>query len=110
MRRIALVLMLWPVAAAAHDWTPLTGGEIADLLSGHGVVFDGVRQRFDGSGATVLEVSPPRRGKWRVRGDAYCTVIPPLTSWTCYRVESVHGEMVRFTGPGGASVEGVVIP
>lgn len=76
----------------------LSGGAIRDLLAGNSALFeDGARQYFTAGGRTLYQ-APGRaleRGKWRVRGDSYCSTWEPLGGETCHVVHS-DGELVTW--------------
>lgn len=76
----------------------LSGGAIRDLLAGNSALFeDGARQYFTVGGRTLYQ-APGRaleHGKWRVRGDSYCSTWEPFGGETCYAVHS-DGELVTW--------------
>jgi hypothetical protein len=69
---------------------PLTGAEITAALAGNTAFGeqDGTKwkQYFaaDGSTTYIAGDDDPSPGKWRVDGDAFCSLWPPATSWDCY--------------------------
>ena len=103
MRRFALLLMLWPMVAAA-DWQALSGPEIEAALSGQRLIYEKAWQEFRPSGRTLYNAGRDSWGYWQVRDDAYCSQWPPSDLWTCYRVEVV-GSLIRFLGEAGDVTE-----
>ncbi|WP_309667381.1 hypothetical protein [Tabrizicola sp.] len=103
MRRLVLMLALWPsVVAAEEPWRGLTGPEITTALSERVLQYaDGTRQDFMADGRTLY--GEESWGSWRVEGDEYCSVWPPSDRWACYSVE-IRGLELRFTDGGEPSV------
>lgn len=76
----------------------LSGGAIRELLAGNSALFeDGARQYFADGGGTLYQAPgrPLERGKWRVRGDSYCSTWEPFGGETCYAVHS-DGQLVTW--------------
>ncbi len=71
MRLTALAagLILVALAALASEERPLTGPEIAEILTGAEVIGEGTRQVFYKSGRTLYEDGRPSWGYWRVQGE-----------------------------------------
>ncbi|SMO35364.1 hypothetical protein SAMN06265380_101187 [Ruegeria faecimaris] len=106
MRRFALILSLWPGVAAATEFWPLTGDEIAEAFSGKKLTYgDGIWQTFDQSGVTHYFSGRPSTGKWAVQGDQYCSVWPPSDIWACYDVLQ-SGVIIRFIDDAGEITDG----
>jgi hypothetical protein len=102
MRQLAMAVMLsaamFPLVVSAEDWARLDGPEIVAALTSRSVVYEGGQtQDFLPDGTTLFG---EEHGKWKVRGDLYCSTWPPRHSWTCYAVE-VMGPDLRFIGEVG---------
>jgi hypothetical protein len=103
MRKLVLILTVWPAMAFGDDWKALTGSDIATALSARELVYtDGTRQNFAADGATFYGDTT---GAWRVEGDQYCSIWPPSDRWACYGVE-VNGLDVRFVAADGSATQG----
>ncbi|WP_431299300.1 hypothetical protein [Tabrizicola sp. BL-A-41-H6] len=97
MRGWVVALALWPGVAGAEEWRALSGAEIRSALSARVLQYeDAVAQDFFADGRTLYGES---WGRWRVEGDAYCSIWPPSDRWDCLAVEA-RGIDVRFLGDG----------
>ena len=100
---VAGIAAVLPDLALAEEWRPLDAPAIVLALSSHSLRYeDGQTQAFHADGTTQLGAY---LGKWRVRGDLYCSTWPPRQSWTCYAVER-RGNALRFVGEVGNTTVG----
>ncbi len=114
---LGLALACLPVADALAAEHKLTGPEIEALLT-DATVSGGsgdaaYKQYFAADGATtyVGSESTPSHGSWRVKGDKYCSVWPPASTWGCYDVEgdsAASPPTVTWIGENGARTPGTV--
>lgn len=115
----AALLVIATVPPAIADGK-LTGPKIKAALTDTTVYQYGSasrpwRQYFAADGATPYYGSdgPVSHGKWKVRGDQYCSLWPPSNAWSCYdvttRVENSKTIVTWISASGGPSV-GIVYP
>ena len=104
LRRFALIACL-AAPVAAQDWTGLDEADIAEVLTGQRVSYDGAWQEFYASGRTLYNAGRDSWGYWEPRGGRYCSRWPPADGWACYDVERA-GNRVRFIGDSGDITEG----
>ncbi|MDF1729112.1 MAG: hypothetical protein P1U53_15330 [Sulfitobacter sp.] len=109
MRSLALILLLLPapMVLAEETWQPLSGTEIADLLTGSRVDYGDNWQEFRASGRTLYVAGAESWGYWAVRDDQYCSQWPPSDLWACYDMTR-SGQRVQFIGPSGDVTVGVL--
>ena len=101
---LACAMALTPVTALA--WERLDGPSIDAALSDRALTYDAyTSQVFSASGETIYLTERAAVGRWEVRGDQYCSLWPPSSSWTCYDVDR-DGERFRFTDAGGTASVG----
>ena len=113
-----LVAVAWPVGVLAAERT-LTGPEIERILSGATVTGKSssgkpTKQSFEPGGATTYEEDgqPPSSGRWRVKGDQYCSSWPPSDGWACYAVRAdidANPPTVTWVGESGTAYPGVLL-
>ena len=103
---LCVVAGLAALPAAASDWRPLTGAEIAAALAGQTIVYDPDEQTFFDTGRTRYRLLKDRWGWWEVRDDTYCSLWPPAEEWACHGVEAAADGRIRFTDPDGIVTEG----
>ena len=109
MRRIALFLMIWPVAAAAVQWELPEGQALHNALAGLTLRYPGGEvQEFYPSGKTLYNAGQDSWGNWRIEGDQYCSQWPPSDLWTCYDVW-VDDNLIRFIDANGEFSDGYVV-
>ncbi|MEL6548836.1 MAG: hypothetical protein AAFQ54_01190 [Pseudomonadota bacterium] len=107
MRPIA-VLALLPSLACAEEFSPLSGAEITEALTGVTLTYeDGAVQTFYASGRTLYDNGRPSWGTWAVRGNEYCSQWPPADGWACYAMDGA-GELLRFVGESGDVSAGMI--
>lgn len=105
---MAALVGVWPALAGADTfvWTPLTGEEVRDALTGHRLRYDTAWQEFRASGRTLYHAGADSWGYWRVQGDRYCSQWPPSDLWACYSMVR-SGDRLRFIGTGGDITDAV---
>jgi hypothetical protein len=101
------VILIGATPAWAADWSPMTGAQIADALTGQTVVYSNARQTFLGSGRTEYTEDRPSTGYWRVEGDQYCSQWPPSDLWECYDMAR-DGDQIRFIARDGSKTDGTL--
>ena len=81
------LLMLIAMGSSFAAERQLTGAEITEFLPTIRANGSNSSQTFEASGATDYNsAGRPTIGQWRVEGDKYCSVWPPVTIWKCYGV------------------------
>ena len=106
---LAAALVSLALAALASEERPLTGPEIAEILTGAEVIGESTRQEFHESGRTLYHDGRTSWGFWRVEGDRYCSQWPPSDAWTCYDMRSWEdGDRlwVTWIAPSGTRYDG----
>ncbi|WP_170472790.1 hypothetical protein [Ruegeria arenilitoris] len=107
MRRFALILGLVPSWLGAEEFKTLTGDEILLVLSGQKLNYgEGAWQTFDDTMLTQYFFGQPSSGRWTVREDQYCSLLPPSDLWVCYDVLQA-GQTIRFVDDRGGATDGV---
>jgi len=109
MFRVFILCALLPVSAAAQDWQPLDGEQIALALTDKKLTYEDATQHFYASGRTLYNAGQDSWGYWAVRGNQYCSQWPPADGWDCYDM-AARGDAVRFIGPDGSVTDGVYAP
>lgn len=112
MKWLVIVLaLLATVPSRAAEERPLSGTEIARLLTGAEVIGEGTRQVFYESGRTLYNDGRDSWGHWRVEGDRYCSQWPPQAGWTCYDMlswEEKDRVWMRWIGDSGARFDAYI--
>ncbi len=108
LKSILIFLTLTGAAIAEDGWTPLAGDAALRALSGHRLAYPaGATQSFAPSGDTAYDSGHLQAGRWRIDGDAYCSVWPPSDLWACYGLEiSADGTALRFIAADGSVTVG----
>lgn len=81
-------------------WTPMSGAQITEALTGRNLQYERATQRFYASGRTLYNAGQDSWGYWAVRGAHYCSQWPPQDLWACYDM-NISGNRVQFVGSGG---------
>lgn len=108
-----LIIVFWLVFCApaafadGEQWTPLSGDEITDTLTGRIVQYASATQDFRVSGRTLYNAGRDSGGYWAVRGSQYCSLWPPQDLWACYDLQQ-QGDRLRFIGAAGDVTDGVL--
>jgi len=89
-------------------WQHLTGAEIRTGLTARVLARPGGQtQNFLADGRTLHEGDRAQWGRWRIKGDRYCSVWPPSDRWDCDMVDRhARGFDLRFLSGGEAVTEG----
>lgn len=105
MRRFALILALLGGPVAAEGWTPMTGDEIREALTGRILAYPDTTQDFRASGRTLYIFKGRESwGYWRIEDDRYCSQWPPNDMWACYTMDR-KDDRLRFVGPNNDITE-----
>ena len=105
MRAMFIALLFAMPVAADEVWTPLSGAQIAEALTGKVLEYPGGWQDFRASGRTLYNTGRDSWGYWAVRGDQYCSMWPPSDLWACYGMAR-RGDVLRFIGAAGDITDG----
>jgi hypothetical protein len=103
----SIALALLAGAPAAADPVKMTGAEIEAALTGHSIegVWGATRyvSSFDALGGTVYtaEGRAPAHGRWRVKGDRYCSVWEQ-SGESCYDLERDGDTIIWIVPETGA--------
>ena len=106
MKRLLAVVVCLSGPVLADEWRPLSGEEIAKVLTDRDLVYANAKQRFYASGRTLYNAGQDSWGYWAVRGDQYCSQWPPSDGWDCYDM-ATDGNALRFIGFDGSITDGV---
>ncbi|MEX3007404.1 hypothetical protein [Hoeflea sp. TYP-13] len=93
MRVLATLIVLFVSIPALAEERRLSGKEIASLLPEITASIGSIKQTFAADGGTVFtQDGRVSNGRWRVRGDFYCSTWPPSGAWRCYEVHFEKSE------------------
>lgn len=112
MLRVMMVFVIWAFPAIAGDWQKLNGAEIEIALTARTLHYDKDQaiQNFFADGRTLYEVGNPSWGRWRTKGNKYCSIWPPSNVWVCYDLERHKmGLLLRFISKDGRIFSGKYI-
>lgn len=92
-------------AAAAQDWTDLSGAELAAAFRSRTLGHEtGAIQDFHASGETTLDDGRVRTGRWWIDADRLCLRWQDSPRDSCLRVRrSANGLDLSLTGRDGAT-------
>ena len=107
MRQLAMGMILLAGPVQAGEWVPISGGDIAETLTGQVVQYENAWQDFRASGRTLYNAGRDSWGYWAVRGDQYCSMWPPSDLWACYDMEMAD-DRIRFLDGSGEVTEGTL--
>lgn len=91
-------------------WQRLSTSDIEAALSGRTIDYANARQEFSASGRSYYAETGGETefGQWEARANRYCSLWPPSTAWSCYKLEQDAGDPLhlRFVGERGDSYPG----
>lgn len=99
-----------PNAASAEEWRRLSGAEIRGTLAGNTVAGTkqgrAWRQHFAANGTTVwsAEGKGEYSGRWRIKGNEYCSKFSSLFGENCFTVfgkSRTRPPRIKWIGKGG---------
>ncbi len=109
-----LVLVAGTVTTACAEevvpWQRLDTAAIQTVLAGNIIDYANARQEFSASGRSYYAETGGETefGQWEARANRYCSLWPPSTAWSCYKLEQDAGDPLhlRFVGERGDSYPG----
>lgn len=115
---VALALVALGAGTGASEetatWRRLATAEIEAALAGRTIDYANARQEFTASGRSYYAEtgSQTEFGQWEARANQYCSLWPPSTAWSCYKLEQDTADPLhlRFVGERGDLYPGYVRP
>jgi hypothetical protein len=105
----AAVVFLGAPGAATGAETMADGARIRSLLDDTTVAGNQNgrpwEQDFEKGGRTFYraEGDPLSEGRWRIKGDRFCSQWPPSRAWTCYSILA-DGDAIAFVPDDGGDI------
>ncbi|MFO6463905.1 hypothetical protein ACK8OR_05905 [Jannaschia sp. KMU-145] len=103
--RLAAMFCIVALPVVAQDWQPVA--DVYGTLSGRTVQYPSATQAFRSNGSTRYDAGTPSVGRWTESAGRYCSVWPPVESWSCFDVMiSGDGSRIRFVDDRGNATDG----